>query len=326
MNPYDYFKLATRHIYLILLLTIVSTIGGYLYSLSINTNSHTATLFVTLGIQDKSQSKTSSYENLQAADQMTESIQGWFKDPSFIKEININSPLLAKKQEKGNLLISYSAIDKEKADNISNQILSTLGARISQYNSNSDLQISIATHNLDINQQAAKSSIMIFIGTIIGLIMGFFGAWLWEYLRQVTTSNPQITSISNHNILASYTNKLDFEKNHQFLCKYLNEKHKQQALQIIDLTRNNKFALDTIHKHTDLGNITNLRLPADYNRISAKTPALIMIEIGYSKIQTIKEIINLEIPQLEIISFFSTMNSHPDVTRKHGDNCCNRNS
>lgn len=306
MNFYDYLKLAARNTYLIIIVTLISAGGGYIFSQSLNANPYGATLFVTFGIEDKTTKTTSSYENLQAADQMTDSIQGWFKDPSFTNEINRNSKLdtniQAKKQEKDNLLINFSSSDQESALLITNQILKSLNSRITQYNSQSDLKVTIATYNLDISLQTTKNNILILVGGIIGFLVGFFGSLLWENIIQVIKSNRQFEALSGKKILTSYNNDKEFKKNYFFLSKYLNEKYGQQPLQIIDLTHKNKFGLETISKHTELGEIKTLKLPADFSKISLYVPTLLILEIGYSKIKLINELDNFKFSHLEVIS------------------------
>lgn len=306
MNFNDYLKLASRNIYLIIIVTIICATGGFLFTQSLNTNPYGATLFLSFGIEDKATKTTSSYENLQAADQITESIQGWFKDPSFINEINLNSPLnpniQAKKQEKNNLLISFSSPDQDSAKLISNRILAVLTSRLTQYSTQSDLKITIATNSLDIALQSSKNKIFILISIIIGLIVGFLGALFWENILQVIKSDQHFESIFTKKLLASFTNDKEFKKNHFFLSKYLSEKYRKQPLQIIDLTHKNKFGLETISKHSEIGEIKSLKLPVDFPKINTHTPTLLILEIGYTKIKLIKELNNFQFSNLNIIS------------------------
>lgn len=307
MNFSDYLKLILRNKLLIIIVAVFSVAAAYFYSTTFNSNPYQSTLFLTFGIQDKAISPTTStYENLEAADQITESIQGWFKDPGFTNQITqtsqLNYPINAKKQEKNNLIIEFNSPDLTSAQHYSDSIVSSLNQRLLQYNSKSDLQINIATSTLDNQRSANRIYLILAVALGIGLIIGFLASLLWELTHGLIQSNQQIEGTLHHKILATYKNDRVFKKTYFFLCKFLNEHYSNQPLQIIDLTHKSKFGVETISKHTELKEIKTIKLPTDFSSLSLTTPTLIIAELGYSKQTNLEELKNFHFNQLQIIS------------------------
>lgn len=182
-----YFKLAQRNLLTIICCTLLSSAAGFIYSRSLNTNLFDNQLFISISIQDK-QKSTNAYENLQAADQITESIQGWLKDPSLQKQLHqqtgLNFPFGGKRQEKNNLLINFISSDQTSASTFSAALISTLKQRVTEYSQNSDLTILLNPQTLFTSQKSNPQAIYIIIATLLGLILGFIFSWLYEAINQ----------------------------------------------------------------------------------------------------------------------------------------------
>src|SRR5690606_15941862 len=106
MNITSHFKLYQRNWIAILFVGIIIASAVAYTLLGRNTSTHQATIFASIAIRDDVNS--SSFDDFQAADQFTESIQGWFKNPSLLKDIASRAhvdtvSLAARKQEKQNL-------------------------------------------------------------------------------------------------------------------------------------------------------------------------------------------------------------------------------
>lgn len=169
--------------FLILLTTILGLIGGYLAYQKANSIPFQNTIFYSLSAQSKT-SGTSAYENLQAADQFTESVQGWFRDPGFLEKINSLSKesfaLNTRKQEKNNLLITFNSPTQEQGIKHANSISQTLQTAISTYNQNSDTNFNLALQNQNFTEQSANILFYILIGLFAGLIFPIALIWLYS--------------------------------------------------------------------------------------------------------------------------------------------------
>jgi hypothetical protein len=276
----EYLGITERNKFFILISILICGLTGALLGFQKNTL-YNSSLFITFSVKS---SQSSSEENLQSSDQITETIQGWFKDPAFLKnketdsiyQINAN----AKKQEKNNLLISYDSIDQKTAEDKSTIILDLLQNRLSEYNKNSDLKVNIAlssnTHLQSTNPIFSYS----IIGLLIGLISGLALSLLYEIKHQKIISLIQIESekilkSSNPAIVQSIIkeySKLQF-------IKLFPGKIKQNKLEILGT------------KEKDILNLENLDKLENLNSI-------ILIKLGESKhtdLESLKLIINKEL-------------------------------
>lgn len=183
------FKSIWKFKFLILLTTILGLIGGYLAYQRANLSPFQNTVFFSIAAQSKTNNATSAYENLQAADQFTESVQGWFRDPGFLEKINSiskqNYSLNARKQEKNNLLITFSTPTEEQGIVHGNTISQTLQSEIQIYNQNSDTNFNLALQNQYHSEQPANLIFYLLIGLFSGLFFPIILIWLYfEYLAQ----------------------------------------------------------------------------------------------------------------------------------------------
>lgn len=193
MTILDSFKLAKRNLLTIICCTLLSSTAGFIYSRSLNTNLFDNQLFISISIQDK-QKTTNAYENLQAADQITESIQGWLKDPSLQQQLHqqtgLNFPFSGKRQEKNNLLINFISSDQASASTFSTTLVSTLKQRVTEYSQNSDLTILLNPQTLFTSRKSNPQVIYLIIATLLGLILGFIFSWLYEEISPKSKTKP----------------------------------------------------------------------------------------------------------------------------------------
>jgi|GEM_PF-5414104 len=187
MTTLQYLKFAQRNLFTIICCTILSSAAGFIYSNSLNTNLFDNQLFVSISIQDK-QKATNAYENLQAADQITESIQGWLKDPSLQQQLhqqtNLNFPFSGKRQEKNNLLINFTSSDQASASIFSEALIKTLKQRVTEYSQNSDLTILLNPQTLFTSKKSNPQAVYLIIATLLGLLLGLIFSWLYEEISK----------------------------------------------------------------------------------------------------------------------------------------------
>jgi capsular polysaccharide biosynthesis protein len=183
MTSKQTFKFIWKLKFLILLTTFLALIGSYLAYQKANLTPFQNTVFFSIGAQSKT-TGTSSYENLQAADQFTESVQGWFRDPGFLEKINSlsgqNFALNARKQEKNNLLITFNSSNQEQGIKHANSISQTLQTAITTYSQNSDTNFNLALQNQNFTEQSANILFYLLIGLFAGLIFPIALIWLYS--------------------------------------------------------------------------------------------------------------------------------------------------
>jgi hypothetical protein len=271
---------------------------------SLNSEPFENTLFISVGIQDKYKG-SDSYENLQAADQMTESIVGWFKDPSFQKELTASSQLgyalKAKKQEKNNILVNFNSTDENTANLYKQGILDTLNKRISSYNQLSDLQINLPTATLDISRKADGLSLYLMLSALIGLIFGVFISYLYESFFDKIASLNDFRTITGLESPFVYSSVKKLKSQHHFLIKYLNQNYRDNQVQLLDLTHKSKIGLELLSKFGEFREIKSYDLPRDLEKINPAHPTVIICELGYTSKQTLRELSLLKFTHLEAV-------------------------
>lgn len=164
---------------------ICGLIGFFIGSQNSAVNKFSNSLFIDFSVQDKYQ-KSSSLENLEASDQLAESIQGWVKDISFQNQIKETTQLgfeiQAKKQEKNNLIISFKTTTADQAQVIASAVNQELQTRISKYNNHADLTLFANTQPLQVNKKSSTTLIYTVLSTLMGLVLGLLFAGFAEIL------------------------------------------------------------------------------------------------------------------------------------------------
>ena len=187
MTISEHLKLAYKNKILILFVTFIALICGFVIANNNQQFRYNNTIFYIFGVQDANH-QTDLYENLQAADQITESIQGWFKDPSFLENINRQSApafaLKSKKQDKNNLVITFASDSEANGKIFSQSVNKTLSDQINSYNAHSDLQIKISSQAHHVSEKGSELAIYLLISLLLGIGFGHLSGLLLEFLRE----------------------------------------------------------------------------------------------------------------------------------------------
>lgn len=188
MTLRQHLNLYRRSAILIVVTALILATAFYAWGAQKYTTGYNATLFVTIAVQhsDTLQNATTSYDETQAADNFTETAQGWFKNPAFLKKIDESSharvEIAARRQEKQNLLITFTASDEQTLQTIGSRIEAALRSEIEFYNQNTNSNFVIALYSLDIQRAADKTALLLAISLIFGLTAGFALAYTKEYV------------------------------------------------------------------------------------------------------------------------------------------------
>lgn len=298
----EYLKLGIRNSIYILFITLFCVIAGFSASNFIDTEKFDNSLFFTVSIKDKGDF-SDAYSNLQASDQFTESLQGWFKDQSLLQNIYESSklgfPIKAKKQDKNNLIISYSSDTQENGKIFKEAINSEISKKISAYNSNSDIRVFITSSDLFVNKQESKSMFYLIVSTIIGIIFGYVFSFLFETNSyKLTSYKAFIKSLKPENSFV-FSNYKKLKLEHHFLTTYLNNKYKNSKLQLLDLTHKSKIGLEILSKHGSFEAIKSFDIPSEISEVKSNVPVIVIAELGKTSTKTLKQIKNCGFTHIE---------------------------
>jgi capsular polysaccharide biosynthesis protein len=159
----------------ILIITALTAISAAAFGTYFNRSAFTTTVFLSVGAENRT--GISPYESVQAADQFAESIQGWFKNPSFTQKIasdsGVKTSLAARKQEKQNLVITYKTQTPEQGTQISRALEANLKSEISRYNVASSSAFKIALFSSNTGESGIPLAFFILCGIAVGLMLGY---------------------------------------------------------------------------------------------------------------------------------------------------------
>jgi len=264
------------------------------------------TLFLIVGIQDKHQ-VNSSYENLEAAEQIAESMQGWFKDPAFLDDLQAKSgysyAVKAKTQEKNNIIVNFSAADTASSNIYQKELLSLLMQKISSYNQSSDLQINLASSAFNIATRAESLPLFLFLAAVIGLFFGITLCYLYEHWAGKLQSSGELSGIIRVKSVFEFNNPANFRHGFHFLLKHLNQNYKNEHLQILDLTDKKGTVLEVLSRHGSFREIKSYALPEELDKVNPELPAVIVAELGQTSTKDLCGLSLLDFTKAEAIIF-----------------------
>lgn len=163
-----------------------------------NTAPYETTIFISIGNnQNSALDQESAYENVQAAEHFSETVQGWFKNPKFQERIKMNSSseMNARKQEKQNLVVTFSSERAEEGQLGSEKLKNELEKEISGYNSGTNSDFQIAVYTFDTKHKPLSFALFLIISIIGGLVLASFALYGYEYLFEKVTTSAQAAEI-----------------------------------------------------------------------------------------------------------------------------------
>lgn len=306
MNIIEHLKLFHRNLFIILVCVLASAATASFLINRLNSEPLENSLFVSISVQDK-QGATNAYENLQAADQITESVQGWLKDPSLQAEINnktsLDYSIRGKRQEKNNLLINFASSSPSTAQQYSYSIIETLNQRLQQYSRNSDLNFYINAQPLHSSESPSRAAIYLILSTLAGLILGYSFSWLFELITGKINSLKQFKAVTGISHPFQFSSDKKLKRNYKYLLAYLNQQYQDQKIQLLDLSHKSKVGLEVISKHGQFKEVKSYNLPEDLEKINLALPTIIIAELGHTQEANLKDLLKLQFNQVEAIIF-----------------------
>ena len=307
MNLIDIIRLTKRNIVFITLAALLGLLAGYGITKVKPPLNLENSIFYSFSVNSKISSQNTNYENLQSADQITESIQGWTKDPAFQETVNnqtgLNFPIRAKKQEKNNLTISFDSQNSAEADLYQKSIDQELKKRLSSYNLPSSFDIIIGIQSFHRENKLNLDFLFILGGLIIGKFLGILASYLSEKYRNRLVNENEISQIIDHKALFYFSSLYDFKKQHSILTAYLDRKYHRQKIQLINLTRKSKVGLETLSSMTGEVEMKSYEFPRQTSEIKPENPAILLVQLGETSKSHLKELNLFELQNHEVIVF-----------------------
>lgn len=214
MDLRHYLSFLIRQRKLLAVFALIGIVAALASGLLFKKTTYEGIIFLTIGAaqpEELNYREYSTYETVRAADQFTETIQGWTKNPSFIKKIQDNAGfsfgISARKQEKQNLVISITSDSEEKVGKAAQKTLLAIGEEIKIYNEATKGAFNIAHATTHIEKKETKLPTNVLFGLIFGVLVGLAYAILREYFLDIASFEFQIEEILGKPLIAKIRRK-----------------------------------------------------------------------------------------------------------------------
>lgn len=192
MQSDSYLLTVKRHWQKIFAITVLITATTLIFGYTYLKNIYTTTIFINIGVlqnqQQTANNQANILDNIQAADQFSETVMGWFKNPNLLKRVEQESQNqvqpAARKQEKQNLIVTFNTNNEESAPKITQAIQNNLNKDIGSYNSRTNSQFQLTLFNAETEKTETHPLVLGLFGLILGLILGTIFSRIYEKLFQ----------------------------------------------------------------------------------------------------------------------------------------------
>lgn len=296
MELTSYLNLLSRHKKAIIILIILALIPAAYIGNQKRITTYDTTIFISIGTNSNSSDQSSILDDSEAADMFTETLQGWFKNPSFIKSINNDAiyNISASKQEKKNLLVTYSTNNKIKSAEAADSIKFHLEAKLAKYNIASGTGFNLAIFDINTESDSHSFTLYLLLGLLIGLMMGIIFSYGIEYIYGVTIHRWQIENILDRKTDDIIRNRKVENYNLSYILariKDFNSKH----ITVAGIDFLPTSISRAINESNPKLNIKSVMFPDDAVTIAEHPldPIIVVIQIGKSKLDNIQKIKHL---------------------------------
>ncbi len=295
MNFLDYLALVRRRWAPCLVITAVVTLSAIVLVQWKNNKPFETTVFLSIGSsqQPLENAQSGIYESVQAADQFSETVMGWFKNPQFIDRINASAASItdisARKQEKTNVVVTYSTSTKSEADKIGAVIKDQLNNEISSYDlmTNDHFQTAV----LEASTKEKPLSLLLFgiIGVLAGLVLASFALYGYEYLFRKISSPQQASEILKKNAIETLKNLRPKDRSLSFLVAYLH-KIPGKSVQLITAGPGLTHLTGKLEKMMKSKTFHLVDFPKDSLKINDKDHHVVICRLGKTAVDDLEKI------------------------------------
>ena len=165
-------------------MTILFTAVSLFYYFGFITNQIQTTVYINFGAALTQ--NISPYETSESADAFSEMVQGWFKDPVFLKTVKnqttIEPSFNIKKQEKQTLILTFNTKSETLNNQISKIVQDQLNQYVNSYNKTNKSEFTISSFDSVTDKNPSNPAYIIFAAIIIGILLGYYSNRLRDYL------------------------------------------------------------------------------------------------------------------------------------------------
>lgn len=299
MTFLDYLKLIRRHWIPAFLLTLIVTVSTLVLVQWKNNRPYETTVFLSIGSIEKANTANPAdiYENVQAADNFSETVQGWFKNPDFSNGIRLvgSSEMSARKQEKQNLVITFSSESDEQAFEMNNLLHSGLQKEIETYNAATGGKFIMAIYDVDTEQKNLSLLLFLLIGILGGAVSASFALYGYEYLFQKISSAAQASEILQKQPIERLSSLESKQLN--FLSAYLRKIDKN--IQLIGAGADiSKLAAALKHHH---GKVEGINFPDQSQEIKTHDHHVIVCILGRTSQEDLRKLRTLLSAEFDLL-------------------------
>lgn len=182
----NFFKVLSKRWKEILAITVLTAALSVAFGYFYNKTAYTNTIFINIGAGRATgqNAPASPYEEVQAADSFTETVQGWFKNPVLTDKIRINSGynvnLGVRKQEKQNLVVTFKSETPEQGKKTALVTEEIIRGEIGKYNRETGGDFRMPVSDILTKEETVHLALFALIGTVLGFILGYFMSILLE--------------------------------------------------------------------------------------------------------------------------------------------------
>lgn len=274
----SHFKLYQRNWLPILFITAVVAAAFTQATVSRSTATHAGTIFLSIGTKEDTES--TSFDDFQAADQFTESVQGWFRNPDLLTAIAANLDqnkvsISARKQEKQNLVLTYVADSEKAAQSIGVETVAVLDEEINKYNANTGKEFTIALSSTYISDVPDRTAIFIAIGIILGIVAAVGLTYLYEFIFEFASFPGQVEKTLQQDATTKLIGELKY-KNPTTI--YISKKPKKASKETLSFPQDSREIL------------------------KAKKEVVVIAKLGSAKLQDLKNLKPLLPPEYVLVT------------------------
>ncbi len=290
MNFSNYIQLLTRRWKETLAITIITVLCIYGFLVIKNKTPYLTTVFISIGAKQPANTTanpSSIYENLQAADAFTESVQGWFKDPAFIKQITQNKTAFdVKKQEKQNIVVTYETQNTTDSDTINEKLKTELISNFTTYNKNTNSDFQMAIYSPLTDKKDINLGLFLLLGLILGFILGSIFSYTYELIFGFASFEEQVTNSLGKNSIEKLTT---LQSDVSLLATFIKKSgHKKILLAGINTNPHN--LMEELKRKLQDVNFESANLPRESEKLIHSEYALLACALGKSNLEDLKKL------------------------------------
>lgn len=308
MTLIEHIDLIKRNLIKVVLFTAAILIAGLIIGSNYIQSKDQVTIFSSISVKEdtNNNSLSTSYDDVQAADHFTETIQGWFKNPIFVNniksEIQIDS-LSAERQEKQNLFINYTINDPQRIDASVETVKKNLIAEIDKYNQTSGTDFQVALFSYESGITEAKTIYLVIFLLILGITTGIAYAYLYEYFQNKIQSEQQLENIFGRLVDEKLHKSVLNKTKLKYLPAYL-QLQKPKKINIIAVGYKDQNTLNTLSEQINHKEVSTYNFPDIINEDieDPKTLNILVIKLGKTTVQDAKMIKMIVNDQIALVT------------------------